>query len=144
MYYEPGAAYTVTGNVTLYAVYSRVEEGVGAPVYELVSSAPSDWADNYVITYRTVNSSSSPMYVMKGVSVSSNGTSIESSSNSSQYAVTGITLNGTTLSDVSDDYVFKMESHGSYYSMQNVKTGTYLGINSSGFLDVISGGMAKE
>ena len=133
-FYAPGAAYTVTGNTTLYAVYSRVEEGVGAPIYELVSSAPSDWSGNYVITYRTVNSTSSPMYVMKGISVGSNGTSIEGNANASQYAVTGMTLSGITLSDVSDDYLFTMEPHGSYYSIRNVQTGTYLGINSSDYL----------
>ncbi len=133
VFYAPGAAYTVTGSTTLYAVYSRVEEGVGAPIYELVSEAPSDWSGNYVITYRTVNSTSSPMYVMKGVSVTSNGKDIEKIANASQYAVTGMTLSGTTLSDVTDDYLFTMEPHGNYYSMQNVKTGTYLGINSSGY-----------
>ncbi len=134
VYAEPGAAYTVTADVTLYAVYSRVEQGVGAPVYELVSSAPSDWSGKYVITYRTANSSSSPMYVMKGVSVSSDGTAIEGTYNCDQYAVTGAVLNGTTLSDVSDAYVFTMEPHGNYYSIQNDATGTYLGENTSGYL----------
>ena len=134
VYYAPGADYTVTADVTLYAVYSRVEEGVGAPVYELVSSAPSDWSGNYVITYRTVNSSSSPMYVMKGVSVGSDGAAIEGTYNCDQYAVTGAVLNGTTLSDVADSYVFTMEPHGAYYSIQNVATGTYLGENTSSYL----------
>ncbi|MBR4906901.1 MAG: InlB B-repeat-containing protein, partial [Clostridia bacterium] len=133
VFYAPGAAYTVTGNTTLYAVYSRVEEGVGAPVYELVSEAPSDWSGNYVITYRYTNSTSMPMYVMKGVAVDSDGTGIEGNANASQYAVTNAVLDGTTLSEVSDDYLFTMEPHDSYYSMRNVKTGTYLGINSSGY-----------
>ena len=134
VYYAPGADYTVTADVTLYAVYSRIEEGVGAPVYNLVSSAPADWSGNYVITYRTTNSSSMPMYVMKGVSVSSNGTAIEGNYNCDQYAVTGAVLDGTTLTDVSDTYVFTMEPHGSYYSMQNVATGMYLGINGNDYL----------
>ncbi len=134
VFYALGADYTVTDNVTLYAVYSRIEEGVGAPVYNLVSSAPSDWSGNYVITYRTTNSSSMPMYVMKGISVSSNGTSIEGNYNCDQYAVTGAVLDGTTLTDVTDTYVFTMEKHGSYYSMQNAATGMYLGINGSDYL----------
>ncbi len=134
VFYASGAEYRVTDDVTLYAVYSRVEEGVGAPVYKLVSEAPDDWSGNYVITYRTVNSSSSPMYVMKSVSVSSDGTAIEGSYNCDQYAVTGAVLDGTTLKDVSDTYVFTMEPHGSYYSMQNVATGMYLGINGNDYL----------
>ncbi|MBQ2200928.1 MAG: InlB B-repeat-containing protein, partial [Clostridia bacterium] len=133
-YFAPGADYTVTANVTLYAVYSRIEEGVGAPVYNLISEAPADWSGNYVITYRTVNSTSSPMYVMKGVLVSSNGTAIEGNYNCDQYAVTGAVLDGTTLKDVTDTYVFTMEKHGSYYSIQNVATGMYLGINGNDYL----------
>ncbi|MBQ3937949.1 MAG: InlB B-repeat-containing protein, partial [Clostridia bacterium] len=42
-YYAPGASYTVTGNATLYALFTRVEEGAGSEtVYELVTSAPSN------------------------------------------------------------------------------------------------------
>ncbi|MBQ2062694.1 MAG: InlB B-repeat-containing protein, partial [Oscillospiraceae bacterium] len=55
-YYAPGAAYTVTGNTTLYALYTRVEEGTGDLYYELVNAAPADWAGNYVITYGTESS----------------------------------------------------------------------------------------
>ena len=134
VFYAPGADYRVTGDVTLYAVYSRVEAGIGDLIYELVSEAPSDWSGKYVITYRTTNSSGMPMYVMKGVSVSSDGTPIEGTYNCDQYAVTGAVLNGTTLSDVSDTYVFTMEPHGSFYSMQNDATGMYLGENSNGYL----------
>ena len=133
-YYAPSDTYTVTENVTLYAVYSRMEEGVGAPVYNLVSSVPDDWSGTYVITYRTTNSSSTPMYLMKGVSVSSDGTAIEGTYNCDQYAVTGAVLNDTTLIDVSDTYVFTMEPHGSYYSMRNVNTGMYLGMNGNDYL----------
>nr|MCR5809424.1 InlB B-repeat-containing protein [Clostridiales bacterium] len=37
-YYAPGASYTVTGNVTLYALYTRFEESAGDDVYQLVDS----------------------------------------------------------------------------------------------------------
>ncbi|MBQ6077232.1 MAG: InlB B-repeat-containing protein, partial [Clostridia bacterium] len=133
-YYAPGADYTVTDHVTLYAVYSRAEENVGAPVYTLISEAPSDWSGNYVITYRTADTSSSPMYLMKGVSVSSDGAAIEGPFNCDAYTVTGAVLNGTTLTDVSDTYVFTLQPRGDNYSIQNVATGTYLGEDASNYL----------
>ncbi|MBQ6031263.1 MAG: InlB B-repeat-containing protein, partial [Oscillospiraceae bacterium] len=50
-YYAPGASYTAAGNVTLYALYTRLEEGTGETSYKLIESAPADWSGNYVITY---------------------------------------------------------------------------------------------
>ncbi|MBQ1675475.1 MAG: InlB B-repeat-containing protein, partial [Oscillospiraceae bacterium] len=129
-YYAPGAEYTVTGNTTLYAVYTRVEEGTGAPVYELISTAPSDWAGNYVITYGT----NTGMYVMKGVTPGSNGAQIENAANAASYAASGVTLTDTTLTNVANDYLFTLSPHGSYYSIQSVSTGTYLGMDSSSYL----------
>ena len=129
-YLAPGASYTVTANATLYAVYTRVEEGGGAPVYELVSAAPSDWSGNYVITYGT----STSMYVMKGVTPGSNGAQIEDASNAAAYANAGVTLTGTTLSNVADDYLFTLAPHGSYYSIQSVSTNAYVGEDSSSYL----------
>ncbi|MBO4419960.1 MAG: InlB B-repeat-containing protein, partial [Oscillospiraceae bacterium] len=68
-------AYTPTADITLKAIYSYTE-GSGASVYQLVSSAPSNWAGSYVIT----NGNSTSMYVLKGVTPSSNGAEIENSS----------------------------------------------------------------
>ncbi|MBQ6116814.1 MAG: hypothetical protein IJL08_05780, partial [Oscillospiraceae bacterium] len=128
-FYAPGAEYTVTDNATLYALFSRVKDG-GAVAYELVSSAPSDWSGNYVITYGT----SSTMYVMKGVTPGSNGAQIENANNASSYAASGVTLTDTTLSDVADSYVFTLAPHGSYYSIRSASTGTYVGMDSSSYL----------
>ncbi|MBQ2144632.1 MAG: InlB B-repeat-containing protein, partial [Oscillospiraceae bacterium] len=127
-YYAPGAAYTVTGNVTLYAVFTREEEGTGDPVYELVSTAPADWTGNYVITYLTTANN---MVLMKGVTPASNGADMENAANAATYANAGVTLDGTTLSNVANDYVFAVAPHGSYYSIQSLSTGAYVGMNSN-------------
>jgi len=120
-------SYTPSGNVTLYAVYTRTEGGTGANVYQLLTSAPADWAGNYVIT----NGNSTSMYVLKGVTPSSNGAQIESSSNSSAFSSTGMTLSNNTLSNVSNSYVFNVEANGSYYTVKSASTGSYLGVSSS-------------
>ncbi len=130
-YFAPGASYTVTANATLYALYTRSEGGTGASYFELLSSAPSDWSGNYVITYGT---SSSSMYLMKGVTPSSNGAQIESSSNASSYANSGASLSNNQLSNVSNSYIFTFAPSGSYYTVKNVSTGTYLGLASNSYL----------
>ena len=58
-------SYTPSGNVTLYAVYTKTEGTGGATVYELITSAPSTWTGNWVITYGT---STSSLYLLKGLS----------------------------------------------------------------------------
>ena len=120
-------SYTPSGNVTLYAVYTRTEGGTGANVYQLLTSAPADWAGNYVIT----NGNSTSMYVLKGVTPSYNGAQIESSSNATSYASTGMTLSNNTLSNVSNSYVFNVEANGSAYTVKSAATGSYLGMSSS-------------
>ena len=126
-YYAPGASVSATSSMTLYAVYTRTQGGTGANVYQLLSSAPASWAGDYVIT--TGNTTS--MYVLKGVTPSSNGAQIESSSNATAYSSTGMTLSGNTLSNVSNAYVFTLAANGSAYTVKNASTGSYLGMSSS-------------
>ena len=128
-YYAPGASYTPTASKTFYAVYTRVENGTGAVTYNLLTSAPSDWAGDYVITY-----GSSPSYVMTAVTPSSNGAQIESTSNRTDYSSTGMSLSNSALSNVADKYVFTVAATGSYYTIQAKTTGTYLGMDSSSYL----------
>ena len=128
-FYESGAAYTVTGNATLYALYTR-QEGSGAVSYRLVEAEPADWTGNYAITY----GKDSSLYVMKGVSVNSNGVDIENSNNAVSLASSGATLSDTLLSGVAENYVFTMERRSGYYSIQNAATGTYLGVTSNSYL----------
>ena len=128
-YYAPGASYTPTASTTFYAVYTRVSGGTGSVTYNLVSSAPSDWSGNYVITY-----GSSPSYVLTGMTPSSNGASIESTSNRTAYSSTGMSLSSSKLSNVADKYVFTVASTGSYYTIRSKTTGTYLGMTSGSYL----------
>ena len=129
-YLAPGASYTVTANATLYALYTRVEEGAGDVGYELVSNALTDWTGNYVITYGI----DTGMYVMTGVSPSSNGAQIESASNATLYSNAGVSLSGSVLSNVANSYIFKLAKHGNYYSIQSASTNTYIGEDSSSYL----------
>ena len=122
-------AVTVNSSVTVYALYSYTEGGTGAVTYNLVSSAPSDWSGNYVITY-----GSSPSYVLTGMTPSSNGASIESASNRTAYSSTGMSLSSSKLSNVADKYVFTVASTGSYYTIRSKTTGTYLGMTSGSYL----------
>ncbi|MBQ1679205.1 MAG: InlB B-repeat-containing protein, partial [Oscillospiraceae bacterium] len=130
-YYAPGASYTVTGNATLYAVYSRVEEG-GSIVYELMTAAPSNWAGNYVITNNAT--STSGMYVLKGVTGSASGTDAENANNCTVFSSTGITLDGSTMSNVPNDYVITLAANGSNYTVKSAGTGCYYGMSSSSYL----------
>ena len=126
-YYSPGQTLTVNSNTTVFAVYKATQGGGGSTetVYELVTSAPSSWAGDYVIT-----SNASASYVVKGLSGT---TSYETSSNggAAAFSATGMTLDGTTLRDVSDLYVFTASASGSYYAFKNKSTGTYLASRNS-------------
>ena len=123
-------SYTPSGNVTLYAVYTRTEGSSGAVTYQLVSSTPSSWAGDYVVT----NGNSTSMYVLKGVTPSSNGAQIEDSSNATAYSSTGMSLSNNVLSNVSSNYVFTLAATGSYYTMRSASTGAYMGMDSSSYL----------
>ena len=134
-YYAPGAAYTVTGNATLYALFTRVEDNGGTEtVYELVTSAPSSWEGNYVITNNTTNLTTTGLYVFKGVNGSSSGTNVEATSNCTAFSGSGITMDGNTLKNVANDYVYTLAANGSYYTLRSASTGAYIGMNSSSYL----------
>ena len=102
--------------------------GSGTAGYQLVTSAPSDWSGNYVITYGNTTS----LYALKGLS---GNTKYESTSagGSIAYASTGMTLSGNVLTNVSDAYVFTISSYNGKYSIKNVSTGTYVA-NRSNYL----------
>ena len=118
-------AYTVTGSVTLYALYSYTSGGASG--YVLVESAPADWAGDYVITYGT---STSSMYALKGLS---GNTRYESTSagGATLFSSTGMSYADGVLTNVPDVYVFSVASTGSKFSIRNKSTGTYLGSYSS-------------
>lgn len=112
-------SYTVTANVTLKALYSR--EVTTGGTYTRLTSAPGNWAGNYVITYRNDNS----LYALKGLSGNKYYEGLENGG-TTPYAATGMTRSGNTLTNVSPYYVFTMAKSGDYYTIQNSETGTYV------------------
>ncbi|MBQ1411344.1 MAG: InlB B-repeat-containing protein, partial [Oscillospiraceae bacterium] len=128
-FYEPGAAYTVNANTTLHALFTR-REGDAPLSYQLVNAVPADWTGNYVISSGT----GSDMVLMRGVSVDSDGQDIESSTNAASAGTAGATLAGSALYNVPEAFIFTAKAHGTYYSMQNISTGVYLGQATNGYL----------
>ena len=123
-YFAPGASYTVTGNVTLYAVYTRVESST-EKIYEIVTGDPDDWTGNYVITY----GKDSSLLAFKGVQADQR---LENSTSGSAtaFASTGMTLEGTTLKNVPAAYVFSVAPNGSYFTIKTTY-GTWIGTQST-------------
>ena len=82
-----------------------------------VSSTPSSWAGNYVIT----NGNSTSMYVLTGVTPSSNGAEIENSSNATAYSSTGMSLsNNAGATDLLVTWLYKMTINDSNYRIAAV------------------------
>ena len=119
-FYAPGASLTPTANTTLYALYTRTE-GSGGTGFQLLTSAPSDWSGNYVITY----GNGSSLYALKGLS---GNTRYESTSagGAATLSASGMSLENNTLTDVPSAYIFNISSTGSKYSIKNASTGTYV------------------
>ena len=117
-------SYTPTANITLKALYSYTSTSTAG--YTLVTSAPSDWSGNYVITY----GNSSSLYALKGLS-GNKRYETTSAGGATAYASTGMSLSGSTLTNVSSAYVFTIASTGSKYTIRNASTGTYVGSYSS-------------
>ena len=120
-FHAPGAEYTVTNNVTLYALFTRTE-GTGDLIYRLVNDNLSDWTGNYIITC----GKDAGALVLKGIS---GNTSYESSSagGAAAFSNTGMTLDGEVIRNANNAYVFGIAPVGSSYTIRNASTGTYMG-----------------
>jgi len=108
--YTAGSSYTVTGGKTLYALYAYgVSDGDTSVsgAFELLTSTPESWEGEYVLA------SADAAYVFLA-----DGTTPNTASAAKELAGTGITLNGTTMSNVSDSYIIIIEAVGDYYSMR--------------------------
>ena len=127
-FYKPGATFKLTSTIhTIYALYMRAE-AINAPVtFELVTSAPDTWIGRYVLVATPTTGTTE--YTLTGVSAGNEGTNIENTSNgaSTAFASSGITRNGTTLSNVPDLYVFEVAATNYGLSLQSVSAGSYLG-----------------
>ncbi|MEE3459786.1 MAG: InlB B-repeat-containing protein, partial [Candidatus Faecousia sp.] len=126
-YYEPGASYTAAGNTTLYALYTRLEEGTGETSYKLIESAPADWSGNYVITYGSNNS----LVAFKSVPSITATTAIESAANASTLSASGMTLADGMLTNVAASYVFAVEPKGNSYTIRSKDQGYYVGMDNA-------------
>jgi hypothetical protein len=112
-------SYSATADITLLALYSHTE--TSAAVYALVTEAPSDWSGSYVITFgKTADAA-----VLKGIS----GTrkyEAASAGGTATLGSTGMTVEGETLSGVTDAYVFTVSASGDKFIIRSAATGTYL------------------
>ncbi|MBQ1675370.1 MAG: hypothetical protein II069_04935, partial [Oscillospiraceae bacterium] len=90
--------------------------------YELVTSAPANWAGNYVITY---GKTAADMVALKGLTGTKKYES-KTAGGSVAYANTGMTLNGNVLTGVNNAYVFNITAASGKYAIRNAATGTYL------------------
>ena len=121
-------SYKPTANITLYALYKYTSTSGGSgTAYQLLGSAPSSWAGNYIITFGT---STSSLYVLKGLS---GNTKYESASAGGAvlYSNAGMSYADGYMTGVSNAYVWNIAASGSYYTIKNASTGTYLGSYSS-------------
>ncbi len=126
-YYAPGAAYTVPGNVTLYALYTR-HEGAEGVTYELCTALPEDLIGNYVITSAADTSGYMMLNYNGGYNYNYDAAVLISAS--------GATLSGTTLTNVQSDAVFTVQAStadpGKYNILPYTINGIYLADKSTG------------
>ena len=124
-FYAPGASYTVNGNTTLYALYTRVEAGAGTPAYELVSEIVS--GGQYII----IDSDS-----VSGTSAYAVGNTIVT--NSHYLNAVSVTLTSddtcTVASTNEAKVVWVAASSGSGWTFYNEAVGKYMGLDSSEYL----------
>ncbi len=132
-FYKPGATFKLTQSVTrVYALYLRAEP-IDAPVtYELITAMPDTWVGKYVLV--AVPQTGSTEYALTGLSAGTDGINIENSSTgaSTRFTDTGITRNGTTLSNVPDSYVFEVAATSCGLSLKSVSEGSYYGSKKTG------------
>ena len=119
--------YTPTASITLKALYTYTATSGGGTAYELLDTAPTDWSGNYIITYGT---STSSLYVLKGLSGNKRYEST-SAGGCTLYSNTGMSYADGYMTGVTNAYVFTIAKTGSYYTIRNASTGTYLGSYSS-------------
>ena len=124
-FYAPGASYTVNGNTTLYALYTRVEAGAGTPAYELVSEIV---AGGQYIIIDSDSVSGTSAYAVGNTRVT----------NSHYLNAVSVTLNSddtcTVASTNEAKVVWVAASSGSGWTFYNEAVGKYMGLDSSEYL----------
>ena len=112
-------SYSATADITLKALFSHTETSAAA--FELVTEAPDTWEGSYVITFGKTDT----MTVLKGVA-GTKKLETATAGGAAAFSATGMALNGETLANVANDYVFTIAATGEKFTVQNVATGSYL------------------
>ena len=123
-FYAPGASYTVTGNVTLYAVFTRIEEGTGEVVYQLADTL-EDSARYILVASSSISDSTG--YAVGNAVVSSNH----------YLNAVAVTINGEscTVSAANLPKVLWTAAAASNgFSFYNEAVGKYMGLDSSEYV----------
>ena len=133
VFYKPGASFKLTASIqTLYALYLRAEP-IDAPVtYERITGLPDTWVGKYVFVAMPITGNKE--FAMRGVTAGTGGTSFDDLSDGAavDFAATGITRTGTTLSNVPETYVFAIESTNYGMAIRSLSTGSYLASKHTG------------
>ena len=115
-----GDSFTLTGDCTLYALYFyAVQDGAPVPAgtYQKLFAEPADWSGKAVLTYdgKVV------------LSANANASGVSGSSAAVAIGKTGIRVVGDTLTDVTDNYLYEIESVGNgNYTIRMVGSNLYL------------------
>ncbi len=112
-------SYTPSADITLNALYSCTVENEDG--YELLTSAPSEWTGNFVITYGNDNG----LYILKSLP-KSNVAKALGPVGFDLLSDTELDLTANLLSNVGSEYVFTAAASGSGITLKNNATGTYL------------------
>ena len=125
-YYAPGAAFTVSGSITFYALYTR-HEGPEGVSYELCTALPEELQGSYVIT----SAADSGGYILMNY----NGGYNYNYDAAVQISASGAALNGSSLTNVRPDAVFTVRESsdaGKYNLLPETINGVYLADKTSG------------
>ncbi len=123
-YYAPGASYTVTGNTTLYAVYTRVEAGTGEVIYRL-ADGPTDGGKYILVAHGAISGTA-------GYAV---GNTIVSSSH--YLTPVSVTINGELCAASAANLpkvLWEASAASNGYSFYNEAVGKYMGLDAGEYL----------
>ena len=121
-YYAPGAAYTVTGNTTLYALYTRTESSGGSVIYQLADQLEVGGryiitSGNYAVKNTVYNTSTNRYLTAQSVTVNSSSNTVTVASSVDPETILWEIESGTD----SAGYVFKNTAKGQYMSLSSTE-----------------------
>ncbi|MBQ2934047.1 MAG: endonuclease [Clostridia bacterium] len=103
--YNAGATYTVTANVTLYALYSRTQAGGSGESDVFAEYTGTITEGDYLIVY--------------------DGGAMKASVTSSRLDYTEVTVSGNSITSPDASLIWTVTADGDYYTLYNESTGKY-------------------